>query len=638
MDFRERAKKLVAQMTLAEKMSMMRYDATAIPRLGIPAYTWWNEALHGVARSGTATVFPQAIGMAASFDTELLYEVACVIAEEARAKYNAYRTFGDTGTYEGLTMWSPNINIFRDPRWGRGHETYGEDPYLTAHMGDAFVRGLQGDGEYRKTDATLKHYAVHSGPEKLRHVFDVHVSYADLFGTYLPAFAYIIASAHPAAVMGAYNRLDGEPCCANHRLLGEILRNTYGFDGYVVSDCGAICDFHESHHVTKEPYQSAALAVNSGCQLNCGKVYRNLKIAYERGLVTEEPITAAAEVLMESRLRLGLFDKTPYDDIPYSVIGSDAHRALNRRMAEESVVLLKNNGALPLKNFKTLAVIGPTADDVTTLLANYNGTPDRYATILRGITEGFDGRVVYARGSEITFGGAPGTDPDLPEYLPHTLREAIIAVREADAVVLCLGLNPKMEGEGGEPGAEGDKVTIELPDVQKRLLAAVTSAACGKPIVCVHVSGSCMALGEVDRTCDAVLQCFYPGAEGGYAVADILFGRVSPSGRLPVTFYRGDDDLPLFEDYAMENRTYRFFKGTPLYPFGHGLSYGDVHESWESDDTVTVENRGGMGTGYAVLWYKDGALCGIRRLYLRVGDRVTIHFEPETLWEKVKNG
>ncbi|HBP37994.1 MAG TPA: glycosyl hydrolase [Clostridiales bacterium] len=567
--YRQKAKELVAQMTLAEKIAQMRYDAPAIEQLGIPAYNWWNECLHGVARSGNATVFPQVIAMAASFDPDLLQETAAAISDEARAKYNEYRQFGDTGIYQGLTMWSPNINIFRDPRWGRGHETYGEDPHLTGRMGTAFVRGLQGDDPcYRKVDATLKHYAVHSGPEAKRHGFDAQVSRQDLYGTYLRAFRYCIENADPSAVMGAYNRVNGEPCCASKTLLQDILTGEFGFDGYVVSDCGAICDINKHHQVTANEAESAALAVNNGCQLNCGDAYKWLKTAVALNLVGEDAITAAVEKLFAARLRLGMFaNDCIYDQIPYSVVDCDRHRELNLRMARESLVLLKNNGILPLRGDQTIAVIGPNADDRSVLLGNYNGTPSHCTTILEGIQDGTSARVRYARGCDIFSG-------EIHPWAEHPLREAVLAARSADVAVMVMGLNPLMEGEEGDAynGAmSGDRVDIDLPAPQRTLFAAI--AATGKPIVFINVSGSCVSLTEQDAACAAIVQCFYPGAEGGRALADVLFGRANPCGKLPVTFYRSTADLPPFEDYAMTNRTYRYFQGQPLYPFGYGLSY-----------------------------------------------------------------
>ena len=624
MTFKERAKELVSKMTYAEKMSQMRYDAPAIERLGIPAYNWWNECLHGVARSGKATVFPQAIAMAASFNTDLLYDVATAISDEARAKYNEYKKFGETQIYQGLTMWSPNINIFRDPRWGRGHETYGEDPYLTGRMGVSFVKGLQGDGKYRKVDATLKHYAVHSGPEKERHGFNAVVSEKDLYETYLWAFKYCIENAHPSAVMGAYNRTNGEPCCASKTLLQKILYGEFGFDGYVVSDCGAICDINNHHKVTKNEAESAALAVNNGCQLNCGTAYQWLKTAAALNLITEETVTEAVERLFEARFRLGMFDNDcEYDNISYDIVECDKHINLSRQMAQESVVLLKNDGILPLNKKARIAVIGPNADDKSVLLGNYNGTPSEYTTILKGIQDISEGKVTYARGCHIY-------DERISEWAEHPLNEAIIDSKKADIVVLVMGLNPLLEGEEGDAyngDMSGDKADIELPASQKILYEEIKKT--GKPIVFVNVSGSCINLSDQDKNCNAVVQCFYPGAEGGKALADILFGNVSPSGRLPVTFYKSVDDLPPFEDYSMENRTYKFFKGTPVYPFGYGLTYSDISEKWLDENTVEITNSGDYDTGYSVLKFEyipHKNLCGFKKIFIRKNETITVKF------------
>ena len=622
---RQRAKELVGKMTLAEKLAQMRYEAPAIERLGIPAYNWWNECLHGVARSGCATVFPQAIGMAVSFDPALLETVAGAISEEARAKYNAYREFGDTQIYQGLTMWSPNINIFRDPRWGRGHETYGEDPYLTGHMGAAFVKGLQGyDEKYRKVDATLKHYAVHSGPESERHEFDARVDEKDLYETYLWAFRYCIEHAHPSAVMGAYNRINGEAACASPTYLKKILYQEFGFDGYVVSDCGAICDINEHHKLTQTPAESAALAVNNGCQLNCGDAYKWLKTAVAMGLLDEETVTAAVEKLFTARFRLGMFDEDcPYNRISLDVVECEEHKQLNRKMARESIVLLKNDGILPLKKGCKIAVIGPNADDKSVLLANYNGTPSEYCTILRGIQEYNGGNVRYAYGCHVA-GKIIGAWDEHPE------REAVIAARNADVVVLCMGLQPCLEGEEGDVyngDISGDKKDLELPLSQKLLYREIMKV--GKPVVFVNVSGSCVNLWEQNQQCNAVLQCFYPGAEGGRALAEILFGAYSPSGRLPVTFYRSADDLPDFRDYSMENRTYKFFKGPVVYPFGHGLTYADIQERWIDEKTAEVINRGGMDTDYTILRFEyisHKNLCGFQRVHIRTGETIRVEF------------
>ena len=626
MDFRKKAEELVAQMTLDEKISQMLYNAPAIPRLHVPAYNWWNECLHGVGRAGNATVFPQAIAMAASFDAPLMHRVACAISDEARAKYNEYRKFGDTLIYQGLTYWSPNINIFRDPRWGRGPETYGEDPCLTGRMGTAFVRGLQGDGPYRKLDATLKHYCVHSGPEGSRHSFDARVSTEELYDTYLAAFRYCIENADPSAVMGAYNRVEGEPCCGSRWLLQDVLRDELGFTGYVVSDCGAIKDFYTGHMVTEDAESAAAMAVNAGCDLNCGGVYAALGNAVASGLVSEETVTEAVTRLFTARYRLGMFaDDCPYDSIPYDVVECPAHTALNRQMAQSGIVLLKNNGILPLSRKANIAVIGPNAQNTDILLGNYNGTPTTSTTLLQGILNAAQGKVLYAEGCH-------KYEEERPETVTyHRLRNALIAARHSDVVVMLMGIDPNLEGEEGERGKtplsdHGDKVSIALPKVQNDLFHEIRKT--GKPIVFVNVSGSAVALCDQKAEADALLQVFYPGATGGDALADILFGAVSPSGRLPVTFYRSDEDLPPFEDYSMENRTYRFFKGEPLYRFGHGLTYADVTETWDGA-VCTVENRGGMDTAYTVLRYETPEkrrLIDFVKVYVRVGERVTVDF------------
>lgn len=630
MDFKKAARELVSQMTCSEKMAQMKYNADAIPRLGIPAYNWWNEALHGVARSGAATVFPQAIAMAASFNPHLLQQVASAIGDEARAKYNEYKTFGDTLIYQGITCWSPNINIYRDPRWGRGHETYGEDPYLTGVMGAAYVKGLQGDGKYRKCDATLKHYAVHSGPEEKRHSFDAVVNQKDLYETYLWAFEYVIRNTKPAAVMGAYNRTNGQACCASDVLLKDILRGEFGFDGYVVSDCGAIRDINEHHHLTETLAESSAMAVKAGCDLNCGSAYLWLDEAYEKGIIDEDTVTESVERLMEARLRLGMFsDDCEYDNIPYDVVECDSHIELCRKMAQEGIVLLKNNGVLPIKkDVQKIAVIGPNAQSITPLFSNYYGRATRHTTLLEGIIgaapEGV--KIRYALGCDLC------RDDLNPKYEEMPLREAVLAAKSADLVVMCMGLDPGIEGEQGDTYntiglSAGDRATIDLPVSQQKLFDAI--AATGKPIVFVNMSGGCVNLTQQDEKCSAVLQCFYPGAEGGAALGDILFGKASPSGRLPVTFYKSDADLPDFEDYSMENRTYKFFKGSPLYTFGHGLTYSTITENWLDENTVDLFNSGDYDTAYSVLKfeyipYKN--LCGFKKVFLKKGEKLTVRF------------
>jgi len=625
MTFLEMAKELVSKMTLEEKISQMCHEAPAIERLGIPAYNWWSESLHGVARAGCATVFPQAIGMAASFNTELVGEVGEAIATEARAKYNEFRKFGDAMIYQGLTECAPNINIFRDPRWGRGQETYGEDPYLTGRMGASYVNGIQGNGKYRKLDATLKHYAVHSGPESMRHGFNAVVDDEVMFDTYLYAFKYCIDNANPTAVMGAYNAVNGEPASGGKRLLQDILYGKFGFQGIVVSDAGSIANSHLHHKCTKDETESAALALNNGMQLNIGESYKLLGDAYERGLVSEETITRAVEKLFEVRFRLGLFDdECEYNKIPYDVVECDAHRALNRKMAAESAVLLKNDGILPLDDTKTVAVIGPMADDKTVLLGNYCGTPSRYSTLLRGIQDASRGRVIYARGSNPFF-------EDENPCLEKPMNEAIIAARHADVVILCVGINPSYEGEecdAPNSDSNGDRDRIEMPEIQMRLIERVLEV--GKPTVLVNVSGSCIGLDFADKRCNAVLQYFYPGAEGGAALADILFGKVSPSGRLPVTFYRATSDLPPFEDYSMKNRTYKFYEGKPVYEFGHGLTYSEIEEKWISENTVEVYNKGNFDTAYSVLKYEykpHKCLTNFKKIFIRKGEKITVDFD-----------
>jgi len=631
-NFKQRAKELVSKMTLAEKCAQMRHDAPAIEHLGVPAYNWWNECLHGVARSGCATVFPQAIGLAASFNTELMHTVATAISDEARAKYNEYKKFGDTGIYQGLTHWSPNINIFRDPRWGRGHETYGEDPYLTGEMGVAFIKGLQGyDPTYRKIDATIKHYAVHSGPEKERHEFNAIASDKDLYETYFWAFKYCIDNAKPAAVMGAYNRINGEPACASPKYLKGVLYGEFGFDGYVVSDFGGICDINLHHKITANEAESAALAINNGCQLNCGDAYKWVKTAVVSGLLTEETITEAVEKLFETRFKLGMFDNDcVYDKILYDIIECDEHRKLNRKMAQESIVLLKNDGVLPLgKDIKTIAVMGPNSDEKIVLLGNYNGTPSVYSTMLKGIQDGTDAKIYYADGCNL-----------VEERVTPTMeRNAIIAAQKSDVVIMCMGLSSLIEGEEGDAynfENRGDKKSIELPLPQRRLLDAISKT--GTPIVFLNITGSCLDLIQADEACNAVLQVFYPGAEGGNAVADILFGKANPSGKLPITMYKSDEDLPGFWDYSMKNRTYRFYEGEPLYKFGHGLSYSTFkydninfasENLGKNDDieiSLTVSNTGTMDGQEVVevyLKHLDTPLA-IRNGYLAAFEKIAI--------------
>jgi beta-glucosidase len=640
----ERVADLVGRLTLDEKAEQMLHGAPAIPRLGIPAYNWWNECLHGVARAGTATVFPQAIGLAATWDVPLLGRVAEVIADEARAKHHAYDAAGDHDMYKGLTFWAPNINIFRDPRWGRGHETYGECPYLTARLAVAFCRALQGDDpRYLKLVATPKHYAVHSGPEGLRHSFDAQVSPKDLRETYLPAFHACITEAKAESIMAAYNRTNGEPCSGSPTLLQKILRDEWGFGGYVVSDCWAIRDFHEHHKVTLTPEESAARAVTAGCDLNCGCTYERLAASVRAGLCSEADVDACVTRLYRARIRLGMFDppaRVPFASIPYDVVDSAPHRALSRDAARASLVLLKNQGGLlPLrKDLATIAVIGPNAYDHTVLSANYAGTPSHAVTPLDGIRAAVSPRtrVLYAEGCRRTGTKAEGLARD------GDLSEAAITAARADAVVLCLGLSAQIEGEQGDAGnsdAAGDKIGLGLTGLQQRLLETVVAA--GKPTVLVVIAGSAMDLGWADQHVGAIVQAWYPGQEGGSALGDVLFGDAAPGGRLPVTFPRGLDDLPAFTDYAMageKGRTYRYMRAEPLYPFGFGLSYtrfayreaaasrSRVGPGESCEVSVTVENTGARAADEVVQLYVSDLEASVRvpRHELRGFQRVTL--------------
>ncbi|MBE6966043.1 MAG: glycoside hydrolase family 3 protein [Ruminococcaceae bacterium] len=622
MNFREKAIELVSKMTLEEKLSQMNHDAPAIERLGIPAYNWWSECLHGAARNGTATVFPQSIAMAASFNKERMREVATAISDEIRAKYNENKKQGFTEIYQGITMCSPNINIFRDPRWGRGQETYGEDPTLTGMMAAEYVKGLQGDGKYRKVDATLKHYAVHSGPEADRRAFDIDVTDEELYGTYLAAFEYCIKNAEPSAVMAAYNAVKGSPCVASNFLLKDVLRDKFGFEGYVESDANGVEFLDKYHKVTNTSAESAALAAKSGCDLCIGDAFKELPEAYRQGLITEEDIDESVIRLFTARFRLGMFsDDCEYDNIPYDVVDCEKHKALNLEMARESIVLLKNDGILPLDASKKIAVIGPCADDIAPLLANYCGRASEYVTLLSGIREKAN-NVMYAKGSDYC------TEPR--EYDERLDNEALIIAEKCDVIIMCMGITPAIEGEevDGNYGTEGgDKRSIEIPEVQKKLYRKLREL--GKPMVFVNVSGSCLALGEQDNDCNAVLQCFYPGSLGGRALADIIFGVCSPSGRLPVTFYASDSDLPDFRDYSMENRTYKFFKGKPVYPFGHGLTYSGITEDWTDENTAVIKNNGKYDTYYSVLKYSTNPykkLEDFKKIFIKSGEEITVKF------------
>ena len=611
---RAKAKALVAQMTVEEKASQLKYDAPAIERLGVPAYNWWNEALHGVARAGTATMFPQPVAMAAMFDEDAMQKIGDVVSTEARAKYNEAVKHGDHDIYKGLTFWSPNINLFRDPRWGRGQETYSEDPYLTARLGVAYIKGLQGDGEYLKVAACAKHFAVHSGPEALRHEFDAEVSRKDLWETYLPAFEAAVKEGGVESVMGAYNRTLGEPCCGSDLLMRKILRGKWGFEGHYVSDCWAIADFHNHHHITATAPESAALALKMGCDVNCGNTYLHLLQALEAGLITENDITAAAERLFTTRFLLGEFDENcAYNAIPYETVECPEHLALSEEAARRSVVLLKNDGLLPLnlEKIRTIGVIGPNANDRMALIGNYHGTASRYITVLEGIQDyvGDRARVLYAEGCHLYRDRVEGlAQPG------DRLAEAQTVAEHSDVVVLVVGLNENLEGEEmheSNAGGSGDKADLLLPAPQRKLLEVV--AGTGKPVVLVNMTGSAMDLRFADAHFSAVVQGWYPGARGGKAIAELLFGKYSPSGKLPVTFYNSADDLPAFTDYAMENRTYRYFKGDVLYPFGFGLTYGRTAVTAAAAEkaeggwrvTASLEHSGAAGGDVVEVYIRD---------------------------------
>ena len=784
----KRVDDLVSRMTLEEKVSQMMNAAAEIKRLGIPAYEWWNEGLHGVARAGYATVFPQAIGLAATWDEELVHNVADVTSTEARAKHHEFARLGDFGRYKGLTFWSPNINIFRDPRWGRGQETFGEDPYLTSRLGVAFVKGLQGnDPRYLKVAATPKHYAVHSGPEPERHSFDAKAVERDLRETYLPAFRATITEGRAASVMCAYNRTNGEPCCASKRLLTDILRKEWGFAGYVVSDCGAIYDIHNGHRFTDSEAKASAISVKAGTDLTCGKEYTSLIEAVKKGLISEAEIDTALKRLMEARFRLGMFDPpemVAYARIPFSENDTPAHRALSLKAAQKSIVLLKNeNNTLPLKkDIKTIAVIGPNANAPEVLLGNYNGQPSKSVTPLEGIRGKVSPatKVVYALGATLTgeavapvsastlttdgqagvkgeyFNNkelqgqpvlvrtdeqvnfdwsrgrpAPQVSDDgfsvrwtgkftptesgkyklgatfddgvrvyldgkllvndwkndsvrtvmkevnmeagraydvrieyydnirdaivkfvwsLPRFAERMIEEAVGAAQQSDAVVMVLGIAPALEGEEMKVDVAGfrggDRTDLSLPKAQEDLLKAV--GATGKPIVVVLLNGSALAVNWADENVPAIIDAWYPGQEGGTALADVLFGDYNPAGRLPVTFYKSVAQLPPFEDYKMEGRTYRYFKGEPLYPFGFGLSYtkfkydnlklsADKVKAGESVRvSASVQNTGDRaGDEVVQLYVTDVAatvpvpirsLAGIKRISLKPGERQNISF------------
>lgn len=643
---------MIKAMSLEEKVSLMLHTSMAVDRVGIPRYNWWNECLHGVGRAGAATVFPQAIALAATFDDALAKEEADAIATEARAKYNEAVKAGVRDQYCGLTFWTPNINIFRDPRWGRGMETYGEDPFLTARMGAAFIQGLQGDDpDHLKVAACAKHYAVHSGPEKDRHVFNAVVSKKDLWETYLPAFKAAV-DAGVESVMGAYNRTLDEPCCGSRFLLQDVLRKKWGFKGHVVSDCWAVRDFHETHKVTATPAESAALAIQNGCDLNCGCTFPAAVEAVKTGLLDEAKVNESVRRLLMTRCKLDLFtapEKTKWRHLGRKDVDTAEHRALARRVAEKSFVLLKNRDSLlPLsRKPKKMLVMGPAAADINALLANYYGLNSRLVTLLEGIvakTQEMPGVVVdYIQGCQM--------------YSPNIQNGWTIGQAEsADVVIACFGLDNAMEGEQGESIAShaGDRDAIELPPWQLEYLRAVHER--GTPVVLVLTAGSALAFPP--DIADAILYVWYPGEEGGTALADVLFGDAVPGGHLPVSFPAATADLPPFEEYAMKGRTYRYQEKKPLYPFGFGLSYTtfaftkirlsrkEISAGESVDVTVTVANTGSYDADEVVQLYvsrenrQEGEpLCSLRdfrRIRISAGAQETLTFcLPSSAFERI---
>lgn len=791
LSFEERTEDLLSRLTLQEKIDLLRYESPAIDRLNIPAYNWWNECLHGVARAGVATVFPQAIGMASMWDTEMMSEIGMAISDEARAKYNDFISRGKRGIYQGLTYWTPNINIFRDPRWGRGMETYGEDPFLTGELAVPFVKSLQGDDpKYLKLVATAKHFAVHSGPESTRHSFNVWPTDRDMAETFLPHFEKVVKEAKVYSVMCAYQRLKDAPCCGS-KFLESLLRDKWGFKGYIVSDCWAINDFYEktAHHVVETKEEAAAMSLKAGTDLNCGETYKALLEAVNQGLVKEEEINTSVRRVILARMKLGMFDKdVPFSKIPYSVVDSKEHKALALDAARKSIVLLKNEkGVLPLsKNLKKVAVIGPNSDDLEILLANYNGYPTNPVTPLRGIKEKLpNAEIVFAQGCELAkglpyfetlpgellytdntlkthglkaqyfsnkeFSGKPKherVDENLnfewktvspfkdlkydnfsvrwegvfvPEvsgeyaiggegytsfnllinndtiakwksvHHPHKeysvmnlvagqkynvkveysnsneyalmkllwskpkkdlAKEALEIAAKSDAVILCMGLSPLLEGEEMKVKVDGfsggDRVSIDLPSTQTELIKAINKL--GKPTVLVLLNGSALAFNWEKENIPAIVEAWYPGQSGGTALADVLFGDYNPAGRLPLTFYKSIDQIPAFDDYNMSGKTYKYFKGEPLYEFGYGLSYSDFEYSWlkvpsriiageTAEVSASVKNISKRDGDEVVQLYVSlpeakyptpiRTLQGFRRIHLKAGETKTVSFKIE---------
>lgn len=641
----DRVDDLISQMSLSEKLSQLIHNSAELRRLDIPKYNWWNEALHGIARNGKATVFPQAIALAATFDEKLIYRVASSISDEARAKFNIAVSNENRSQYAGLTFWTPNINIYRDPRWGRGQETFGEDPFLTSRIGSAFVKGLQGNHDkYLKTAACAKHFAVHSGPEALRHEFDALPPLKDFYETYLPAFEALVKEAKVEGVMGAYNRTFGEPCCGSSKLLKEILRKEWGFEGYTVSDCWAVADFHSNHKVTKSAEESAALAINSGINLNCGNTYPHLKKAVENGKVSVNTINSALRYLFKTRFRLGFFDppeSNPFNNLSSNLINSNKNKRLAREVAGKSIVLLKNSKVLPLKNnLNSIYIVGPYAANSDILLGNYYGISDELVTILEGIVS------KVSLGTTVNYKYGFLEDRQNVNPIDWSTGEA----HDYDAIIITLGISGLLEGEEGDAIAsptKGDRLDLKLPENQIKYLKTLRSKG-EKPIIALVTGGSPMTIGEVLKYADAVMWVWYPGEQGGHAVADILFGDTNPSGRLPITFPMSTDQLPPYEDYSMENRTYKFMKSKPLFPFGFGLSYTKfkyldlsienkmISENDHLNVNIRVRNIGGVNGEEVVQLYLTDiessvrvpfySLVGFKRIMLKSDEEKTIQF------------
>lgn len=652
----QRVDDLISRMTLQEKVQQMEHEAPAIERLNVVAYNWWNEALHGVARTDEkVTVFPQAIGMAASFDDEALRRVGDIASTEGRAIFNEDMKNGTTGTiYRGLTFWTPNVNIFRDPRWGRGQETYGEDPFLSSRMGAAMVRGLQGDDPYYlKAVACAKHYAVHSGPEHNRHSFNAEASDFDLWDTYLPAFKILVKDAKVEGVMCAYNRFRGEECCGNGPLMTEILREQWGFKGYSVSDCWAVSDFYKFHKTHPDAVTSISTSLEAGTDLECGNLYRQLTSAVDKGLVNEHQVNRSIKRLFEIRMRLGMFDdQNPYAKIGKDAIETDENKKEAYEMAQKSMVLLKNEkNILPLdkKKYKRIAVVGPNADNEEVLLANYFGRPTHIVSALEGIKNKFsDSEIIYAKGVDHV------KDIEGVEYA-----DVLDQVSKADVIIFVGGISADYEGEAGDAGAggyagfaSGDRVSLDLPPVQTNLMKTLKKL--NKLLVYVNMSGSAITMDWQVKNADAIIQAWYGGQAGGTAIADVIAGDYNPAGRMPLTTYKSEDDLPGFEDYSMENRTYRYFHGDVQYPFGYGLSYTEfrfdnieLSKEIATDKPVKVKaivTNVGKKDGDEVVQlyvkhhkktYREAncSLKGFQRIHLKKGESKVVEFElrPEDL-------